>query len=249
MSRNLDYAKWALGPLLLLQGKRVRQRTPELPEPPGDREGMVGEGPGIRLLVLGDSAAAGVGAPSQEKALCGRIVTALAPHWRVQYRVVAKTGATTASTIEHLETLPAFRTGAVVTSLGVNEVTGDVGVAEFLAAQRRLHDLLREKFAAKYILVSGLPPMGSFTALPQPLRWYLGRRAHEMDEALAAALPDGRGAHYLPLYRMMERAQLASDGFHPGPSAYASWGAAVASRIVAATHPERTRASDGLDFS
>jgi lysophospholipase L1-like esterase len=205
-----------------------------LPEPDGPREGEAGDGPGIRLLVLGDSAAAGVGAMSQEKALCGRIVAGLADRYRVQYRLVAKTGATTASTLAHLEKIPAFRTGAVVIGLGVNDVTGDVGVTEFMAGQERLYALLREKFGARYILVSGLPPMGSFVALPQPLRWYLGRRAKELDQALAAALPDGHGAHYMPLSHRMERSQLASDGFHPGPAAHAQWGAAAADRIAKA---------------
>lgn len=248
MSRNLDIAKYLLGPLLLAQGRLVRRRTPELPEPPGDREGTVGEGPGLRLLVLGDSAAAGVGAPTQEKALCGRIVAGLAGQLRVEYRLVAKTGATTASTIAHLEKLPEFRAGVVVTSLGVNDVTRDVGPDEFLAQTRQLHGLLRGKFGAKYILVSGLPPMGSFTALPQPLRWYLGRRARELDQVLAAALPDGKGAHYLPLYRTMEGAQLASDGFHPGPSAHAHWAAAVAARILKATQAARAPQSGDPDF-
>ncbi len=230
----IGVAKWMLGPLFLAQGHYVRRRTPELPEPAGAREGEAGEGPGIRLLVLGDSAAAGVGAPTQEKALCGRIVAGLSDRYRVQYRLVAKTGATTASTLAHLEKIPAFRTGAVVTSLGVNDVTGDVGVEEFMTRQGQLYGLLREKFGARYILVSGLPPMGSFVALPQPLRWYLGRRARELDEALAAALPDGLGAHYLPLSRQMARSELASDGFHPGPSAHAQWGAAAADRIAKA---------------
>lgn len=238
---RLAIAKGLLGPLLLAQGQWVRRRTPVLPEPDGAREGMAGHGPGIRLLVLGDSAAAGVGAPTQEQALCGRIVAGLSDRYRVQYRLVARTGATTASTLAHLEKLPGFRAGAVVTSLGVNDVTGDVGVEAFIDAQFRLLALLRGKFGARYILVSGLPPMGSFVALPQPLRWYLGARARELDEALAAALPDGKGAHYLPLSRQMARSQLAGDGFHPGPSAHAQWGAAVAERIAKALEKSADR--------
>jgi lysophospholipase L1-like esterase len=230
----LNVAKWVLGPLLLAQGRYVRRVTPELPEPDGAREGTAGEGPALRLLVVGDSAAAGVGAPSQDDALTGRIVAGLRDRFRVEYRLVARTGATTASTLKHLEKIDAFRTDAVVTSLGVNDVTGDVGVAAFLERQGRLRAILREKFGARLILVSGLPPMGSFAALPQPLRWYLGARAKELDRALAGALPDGQGAHHLPLFRTMDRAMLASDGFHPGPSSHALWGAAAAERIATA---------------
>jgi lysophospholipase L1-like esterase len=230
----LNVAKWVLGPLLLAQGRYVRRVTPELPEPAGAREGAAGEGPTIRLLVLGDSAGAGVGAPSQDEALTGRIVASLSDRFRVEYRIVARTGATTASTLKHLEKIDAFRTDAVVTSLGVNDVTGDVGVAAFLERHGRLRAILREKFGARFILVSGLPPMASFTALPQPLRWYLGARAKELDRALADSLPDGLGAQHLPLFRKMDRSLLASDGFHPGPAAHAQWGAAAAERIARA---------------
>lgn len=230
---NLALAKFGLGPLLLAQGRHVRRVTPVLPEPEGAREGMAGDGPLVRLLVVGDSAAAGVGAPSQDEALLGRTVAGLARQFRVEYRLVARTGATTDSTLKHLERTGAFPVDAVVTSLGVNDVTGDVGVAEFLARQGRLRALLREKFGARYLLVSGLPPMGSFAALPQPLRWYLGERAKELDRALATSLPDGQGAHHLPLFRRMDRSLLADDGFHPGPAAHAQWGAAAAERIAA----------------
>ncbi len=51
----------ALAPLLLWQGRHVRRVTPRLPEAAGPRAGTTGHGPPLRLLVLGDSAAAGVG--------------------------------------------------------------------------------------------------------------------------------------------------------------------------------------------
>jgi hypothetical protein len=61
----------ALGPLLLAQGLYVRRKTPLLPEPPGARSGFAGTGRLLRVLILGDSAAAGVGAASQLSALSG----------------------------------------------------------------------------------------------------------------------------------------------------------------------------------
>jgi lysophospholipase L1-like esterase len=231
---KLALAKWALGPLLLLQGRRVRRETPVLPEPAGSREGVTGKGPLLRLLVLGDSAGAGVGAASQDQALTGRIVAGLRGRFRVEFRLVACTGATTASTLRQLERIDAFPADAAVASLGVNDVTGDVGVEKFLARQRRLHELLRAKFGARLILASGLPPMDRFPALPQPLRWYLGARARELDRALARALPDGRGAEYLPLDGEFDAGHMAADGFHAGPAVYEAWGAAAARRIGAA---------------
>ena len=54
--------KITLGPLLLWQGRAVRARALKLPEAAGPREGREGQGaPALRLLVVGDSSAAGVG--------------------------------------------------------------------------------------------------------------------------------------------------------------------------------------------
>jgi hypothetical protein len=57
-----------LGPLLLLQGRHVRRVTPRLAEAVGPRDGTAGNGPPLRLLIVGDSAAAGVGVPVQGRA-------------------------------------------------------------------------------------------------------------------------------------------------------------------------------------
>ena len=230
----LEAAKWVLGPLLLLQGQHVRRTAPVLPEPTGAREGVAGEGAALRVLVVGDSAGAGVGAATQDEALAGRLVERLRGNFRVEWRLVARTGATTASTIRHLERIEPFVADAVVTSLGVNDVTAGLEVQGFLELQARLHDLLRTRLGARLILASGIPPMERFPALPQPLRWYLGARARELDRALAAALPDGRGAEYLPLAGELDAAHMATDGFHPGPPVYAAWAEAAARRIASA---------------
>lgn len=230
----LAIAKWALGPLLLAQGRYVRRTATVLPEAAGARQGEAGEGAPLRLLVLGDSAAAGVGAATQEEALAGRIVAVLRDRFRVQWRLIARTGATTASTIRHLERIAPFEADAVVTSLGVNDVTGNVAVAAFLAGQARLRALLREKFAVRLVLASGIPPMQIFPALPQPLRWYLGARSCELDRALARCLPDGKGAEYLPLAGALDASHMAADGFHPGSAAYDAWATAAAGRIAQA---------------
>ena len=72
-----------LAPLLWWQGRRVRRITPLLPEPPGRRQGRLAErldGPPARLLLLGDSSAAGVGAPDQPSALSGQLLARLDSH-------------------------------------------------------------------------------------------------------------------------------------------------------------------------
>ena len=57
----LKLSTLALLPVLFVQGTKVRKNTPRLLEASGDREGTVGKGRPLSLLILGDSAAAGVG--------------------------------------------------------------------------------------------------------------------------------------------------------------------------------------------
>ena len=123
----------ALGPLLLLQGRWVRRVTPVLPEAPGPREGRAGEGPPLRLLILGDSAAAGVGAPAQAEALAGQLASRLAPRFDLRWTLVARTGDTTRDALQTLATMPGERFDVVVTSLGVNDVTSGRGPTRWMA--------------------------------------------------------------------------------------------------------------------
>ena len=72
----LILGKLLLGPLLLAQARRLRKTALRLPEAAGPRSGV--EFPALRaalvaeplrLLVVGDSSAAGVGVDHQEQAL------------------------------------------------------------------------------------------------------------------------------------------------------------------------------------
>lgn len=221
----------ALGPLLLLQGIHVRRVTPRLPEPPGPRSGHTGAGPPLRLLVAGDSAAAGVGAASQDEAVTGRLVAELSLGREIHWRLEARTGYTTADSLVHLAGLPEDRFDVVVLSLGVNDVTGGIGRARWLARQTALADLLQARFEPRAVLFTALPPMHQFPALPQPLRWYLGARARDFNATLADWLLRRQGCHLVVPEFRPDPALIASDGFHPGPAAYTAWATSVVREI------------------
>ncbi|HMY01436.1 MAG TPA: SGNH/GDSL hydrolase family protein, partial [Agitococcus sp.] len=92
----------ALAPLLVVQGWYVKRITPRLPEAEGARQGITGQGQRLRLLVVGDSAAAGVGAVHQREALVGQLTAELAAQFEVSWLLIAKTGFTTADLLAHL---------------------------------------------------------------------------------------------------------------------------------------------------
>ncbi len=220
-----------LSPLLLVQGIATRKSVPKLPEPPGPREGETGDGPPLRLLILGDSAAAGVGASHQDHGLLGQVIAQLSDSFRVQWLLEAKNGNTTAAMLNSLETRPPQHFDVAVTSLGVNDVTSMVGAGKWRRQQAELRRLLREKFGVRRLIVSGLPPMHGFPALPQPLRWCLGARATQFNHELESDIAAEDGAFFLDLRFTTDTAFMASDGFHPGPQMYAEWGKRVAAVV------------------
>lgn len=223
--------KLGLGPILLAQGLYVRRTTPILAEAAGPRSGERGSGEELRLLIVGDSAAAGVGVARQDEALAGRLVAQLAEDYQVVWELHARSGWSTADLLAHLDTMPGTPFDAVVTSLGVNDVLESVAPNKWRRSQLELIEVLREKFDKPRILLTHVPPMHHFPRLPQPLRWFLGRAARRLNHELiqlSAPLADCAAvAVDFPLSEDM----MAADGFHPGAPGYKLWADEVARLI------------------
>jgi lysophospholipase L1-like esterase len=227
-------ASLVLFPLLLMQGMRVRRVTPRLPEAGGPREGRIaGAEPTVRLLVVGESTAAGVGAADHGEALAGQVARALAERAEraVDWRVLGRNGATADAARRDL-VLPAesLRADVAVLALGVNDTLRFHSPARWRRDLAALAEAVRERCGPVPILLSSVPPVGRFPALPQPLRGALGIRAALLDRAarrLANELADARHVP-MPALERDVAAYFCADRFHPSPAGYAAWGAAVA---------------------
>ncbi len=222
-------------PVLLLQAAYVRRHVLHLPEPEGARSGVSGEGPALRLLIIGDSSAAGVGVRTQDEALLGLVSQRLAEVARVEFDLVARTGAKTAEALGWLGDLPRDRYDVVVTSLGVNDVTKATPLFRWRALQGQLLDRLRAENGARRIIVSRLPPMGQFPLLPQPLRWAMGRRARLFDRHLLRLVARRPACTPVTLTMGLDATNMSADGFHPGPAVYAAWADAICAAVLADT--------------
>ena len=241
-------AKIALGPVLLVQGRRVRREALRLPEPRGARHGTHGArgggAPPSRLLLVGDSAMAGVGADAQRDALAGQLgeplLARLGPQApRVAWRLVARTGIDTAGAIALLDEAWAAErddlcADVAVVGVGVNDVTGQVPLQRWLRDVGTLVDRLRQRHGACVVILCGLPPVHLFPALPQPLRWYLGACARRHDRALRAWARGREGVRVHAFPPSRDPAMMAVDGFHPGPAGYRAWAASLAVPVAEA---------------
>lgn len=221
----------ALAPVLIGQGRYVRRKTPRLSEPEGERQGVVGKGSELKLLILGDSAAAGVGVSHQQDALAGQLVDKLARNHRVVWTLLAETGRTAADVLELLKVAPEDHYDVVLVSVGVNDVTGRTGTKQWLAFLNELSGRLINDLGASRVLFTAIPPMHLFPALPQPLRWYLGMRARQLNRQMENVCTRRLNTDYLCVSFPFEPGYMASDGFHPGLDAYRLWAAQAAHKI------------------
>jgi lysophospholipase L1-like esterase len=233
--------KLALSPLLVAQAVAVRRRASVLPEAAGPREGRVGRGPTLSLLVAGDSSAAGVGVPTQQQALAAPLARLLAEDAgvRVHWRLVARTGLTTAGVHalvrEHAGAAPLADVAVVVT--GVNDVAEQVPSMRALAHREAFANWLRNAAGVRHVVFAPLPPMGRFAGLPQPLRWVAGHDARRHDAALAAWAQDRQDVSRAPIDLALNRGVMAPDGYHPGEPVYRQCAVAIARHLTAEVLP------------
>jgi lysophospholipase L1-like esterase len=235
--------KLALLPLLLSQGKSVRETALKLPEASGARSGVVGEGRvALRVLIVGDSSAAGVGVGTQDEAFAGQLAQALAERTgaAVGWQLVATSGHKAHDAARALANAKLSPADLLVTALGVNDVVGQTRSAHFLRSLDEIHALAVTRAQVTHTWHCGLPPMGTFPLLPRPLRWILGRDAAHLDHALVRHLEGQTARLHLPLPEApgargkddaTPEGWMARDGFHPGLLGYRQWGRQVAEAI------------------
>jgi lysophospholipase L1-like esterase len=225
----------------------MRLGIPRLRHPDGNEWGTVaGAAPVLRLAVLGDSSAAGVGATTQEEALAGQVARAVAglTGREVSWRVAARSGATVRRIRDELvdrltDPCTQWRPDLVLVAAGANDATRLRRPRAFRRDVDELIAAIRARLGEPVpVLLAGLPPMHRFPALPAPLRLVFGVRARQLDRQLARlARHDAHRAgpvFHLPVGQLpVEMAGFfAADRFHPGPIGYRRWGRLLAVQIA-----------------
>lgn len=151
------------------------------------------------------------------------MVTArLAPHARVSFELAAKSGAKTEDALGLLKDLHHAHYDIAITALGVNDVTKGISLRKWLRLQTALLDQLAQQSGTRQIIVSGLPPVGQFPLLPNPLRWVLGRQSARFDRHLHAVVAGRPNCASVTIDLGLDKGNMAADGFHPGASVYAA---------------------------
>ncbi|UAW97787.1 SGNH/GDSL hydrolase family protein [Halopseudomonas nanhaiensis] len=191
----------------------------------------VAQGEPFRLLLVGESTVAGVGVERQADALSGQLAVQLAVRLSrtVCWQACGRNGATAAETLAASLEMPDARWDAVVIVLGVNDTTH---LTPRWRWRRSIRELVRRfSCCSEQVLLTAVPPLGSFTALPQPLRAWLGLRAGLLDRDLRT-IAQAQAAVHVPFAAVFAPHMLARDGYHPSAEGYRAWAAGVADRVA-----------------
>lgn len=223
-------------PVLLPQAAWVRWRTPRLPEADGDPHGVLdGAGAALRLVVLGESTVAGVGAGRYADGIGACLAARLAARTAraVRWHAVGRSGATARQArAELVPRLAGLEADVLVVVLGVNDVLGLRPCAQWRVDLAALVDAAWAALGApRPTVISPLPPLGAFACFPQPLRAFLGMRAAAFD-AVTHALAAARGLVVAPALPPLGPEVFATDGFHPSARGYAAWADGLATAAL-----------------
>lgn len=226
----------ALIPSLILQGYYVKKKTLRLEEPAGERQGCTGTGKKLSILILGDSAAAGVGVAHQDDALLGSMISALKNEYALTWQLNATTGHTTDQVMNAFELIEVQHFDVVITSVGVNDVTKLTSAENWIKKQKKMYQSIQDKFTPELIIATGVPPMHMFPALPNPLGWLFGKYAEAMNQKLEKLVHQNHNMQWieydLEQYKTLNL-DMAKDGFHPSKEIYQLWAGEIAKKIRA----------------
>ena len=258
-----------LAPIYLYQGRKIKRDTVRLPEPNGERHGQVQLNDAIEslkeahkrtlnLMVVGDSAAAGVGSETQQEALVGNLIPVLTQQSAIQnqfdilnWSLQATTGHTSFDILRRLYVLPAPSqpVDVMVLSVGVNDTTSKVSVDKWQQQIESIIAITQRKFGVRELIFLSLPPMAQMPAIPAPLSNFVGAKASILDKTLQQVCAAHDSVTYMAtdFPRMIAehsngtpidiKVMFASDGFHPSSLMYGYWAQQLSELIIQLLNP------------
>lgn len=210
----------------IVVGLQKKLTVSRLPDAPAPWEGTIDGAEPLRVLVVGDSTAAGCGVENRDEMLAARIAhhVSAATGRGAQWRAIGQNGHRTDEFIrDYLADAIAWPADVIYISLGANDAMG-------VRNRRRAADnivtiarALRDANPGAVIAMSSLPAFFRFTRLPEPLRSTLYRVVQGIERTARIRLDRELS---IPMNRPpvpYPDGFFARDGFHPGPLGYDLW--------------------------
>ncbi|HEY2949998.1 MAG TPA: SGNH/GDSL hydrolase family protein [Micromonosporaceae bacterium] len=197
--------------------------------------------PPLRLVLLGDSAALGVGVDRVADTVGGQLAELMAAgtaRRRVELSSVGVSGSRSSDLATQVaRALLGERPDVAVILIGANDATGlrrpGEAAAYLGAAVRRLRD------AGVEVVVGTCPDLGAARAIAPPLRQIVGWLGHRVARAQLRAAHDAGGivvdlATETGRVFRADAGTLCYDGYHPSADGYRVWAHALLPAVTAA---------------
>ncbi len=218
-------------PFLFLQGQYTRRKVGLLPDAAGAKSGVAGNGgESVRLLVIGESTIAGLGARTHELALAGQFAQRLAARIdkKVVWTVIGKNGVTARRTIDELvPQIPDETYDYILIGLGGNDVMKLSSPRKWRRDMTTLLGILRERYPDAIFFLSNCPMIKYSPALPHPTRFLLWQLSKLHDANIKELTAEMDRVFYYPQPVDVQLEGFFADGIHPSEQGYADWAEAM----------------------
>ncbi len=217
----------------------LARRGPDLDDDtPLSHDGRIGgtTGSALRMVWLGDSTAAGVGASDVDLAIPRRVAVAL--DRPVELTSLAVSGDRVSDVVDdQAPRLDSLRPDVVLVSIGANDVVHLTSREDF---RSRYDELVAAIPEGALLVLLGVPDMGAPPRYLQPLRGIASLRGRQLD-AVSRDVARTHDAVYVdiagetgPTMRSDTARYFSPDRYHPGDEGYALWADAVLEQLVPA---------------
>ena len=233
----------------VLAGEAVLATRGEyLPEDPGyvvaataTPAAAPGDGAPLRMVVLGDSTVAGLGAETETDSVAVQTAQRVADEIGrpVEVRGLGVSGARTADVLnEQIPQIVSGEADVVVIVIGSNDTTHLTPPWRFDDLTRSMLTRASEQAGDVPVVLGGVPLFGSATALRQPLRGVVDLYAKVLRRIQRDVAAETAGVEFVniaveasPRFVGVPDA-MSRDRFHPAATGYGFWADALAAGVV-----------------
>ena len=218
-------------PFLYLQGQYVRRKVGVLPDAAGGRTGRFGDGDdAVKLLAIGESTVAGLGARTHDTALAGQFARALSRRIGkpVEWYVIGKNGVTAKRALRELvpQIPPGEKFDYIIVGLGGNDVLKLSSPLKWRRYMIKMLNILRETHPESVIFITNVAAVKLSPVLPEPIKFILWQLSRLHNANIKQFVRDFRDVFY---YEQPDSVppDFFADGIHPSESGYAIWSEAI----------------------
>jgi lysophospholipase L1-like esterase len=232
------FISWLLLPVAAYYGLQIRRKTPRLPPPRGSQRGRLGtsgdSSADLRILIMGDSSAAGVGADRVEDTLAPQLAAVIQARsgQSVSWRAAGANSAVARDLRDRI--LPNIEERDfthIVLTVGTNDMKNYLTAMQFKKGFGGLLYAIHARWPDAKVVWSPVLHMPDVPVLPPVLAWILSLRTRIINQMGYRMCRERQGVAATPL-PITSHEGFAVDGFHANTAGYRHWAEHLAGYLM-----------------